>query len=209
MSVSSDPDNYGKITVRVLPTDTLTQGPQQAQDTMISSDQVARDQTLWKETTDLRNGNLLTLPVGGGEILYVEPIYSKRKGQESAFPKLLRVLVSYKGQVGYAATVSEALAQVGIDPRAAQDLDEVQDIEKVKQETSKNQEDENQQQAAEVPTPTTATPNEAEAVKGINDALNKVKEARNGSHEDYGKALDELDRAVEEYQKTQQSQQQE
>jgi len=43
----------------------------------------------------------------------------------------------------------------------------------------------------------------------INDALNKVKEARNGSHEDYGKALDELDRAVEEYQKTQQSQQQE
>ena len=210
MSVSSDPDNYGKITVRVLPTDTLTQGPQQAQDTMISSDQVARDQTLWKETTDLRNGNLLTLPVGGGEILYVEPIYSKRKGQESAFPKLLRVLVSYKGQVGYAATVSEALAQVGIDPRAAQDLDEVQDIEKVKQETSKNQDDNNsQQQAAEVPTPNTATPNEAEAVKGINDALNKVKEARNGSHEDYGKALDELDRAVEEYQKTQQSQQQE
>ena len=46
-------------------------------------------------------------------------------------------------------------------------------------------------------------------MKGINDALNKVKEARNGSHEDYGKALDELDRAVEEYQKTQQSQQQE
>jgi len=44
-----------------------------------------------------------------------------------------------------------------------------------------------------VPTPTTATPNEAEAVKGINDALNKVKEARNGTHEDYGKALDELE----------------
>ncbi|MHD0149509.1 hypothetical protein ACQX5E_02795, partial [Corynebacterium diphtheriae] len=32
--------NYGKITVRVLPTDTLTQGPKQAQDTMMSSDQI-------------------------------------------------------------------------------------------------------------------------------------------------------------------------
>ncbi len=31
MAVSSDPENYGKITVRVLPTDTQTQGPKQAQ----------------------------------------------------------------------------------------------------------------------------------------------------------------------------------
>ncbi len=30
---------------------------------------------------------------------------SQRKDQESAFPKLLRVLVSYKGRVGYAPTI--------------------------------------------------------------------------------------------------------
>src|SRR5699024_11498524 len=54
---------------------------------------------------------LLALPVGGGEILYLEPIYSQRKDQESAFPKLLRVLVSYKGRVGYAPTVDAALEQ--------------------------------------------------------------------------------------------------
>ncbi|TRM14129.1 membrane protein, partial [Corynebacterium silvaticum] len=121
MSVSSDPDNYGKITVRVLPTDTLTQGPKQAQDTMMSSDQIASDRTLWKDTNDLFNGNLLTLPVGDGDILYVEPLYSQRKNQASAFPKLLRVLVSYQGKVGYAPTIAEALSQVGIDPKEAQD----------------------------------------------------------------------------------------
>ncbi len=115
MTVTSDPENYGQITVRVLPTNTQTQGPKQAQDTMMSSDQIARDRTLWEGTNTLHNGNLLTLPVGGGEILYVEPIYSQRKDQESAFPKLLRVLVSYDGQVGYAPTIAEALQQVGID----------------------------------------------------------------------------------------------
>src|SRR5699024_1585734 len=65
--------------------------------------------------------------VGGGEILYVEPIYSQRRDQESAFPKLLRMLVFYKGQVGYAPTIAEALSQVGIDPAAAQDIEVVEE----------------------------------------------------------------------------------
>lgn len=72
MTASSDPDSYGEITVRVLPTNTQTQGPKQAQDAMMSSDQVARDMTLWRGSNDLHNGNLLALPVGGGEILYME-----------------------------------------------------------------------------------------------------------------------------------------
>lgn len=100
MAVSSDPDTYGDITVRVLPTNTQTQGPKQAQDAMMSSDQVARDRTLWEGTNDLHNGNLLALPVGGGEILYLEPIYSQRKDQASAFPKLLRVARVLQGPRG-------------------------------------------------------------------------------------------------------------
>ncbi len=205
MSASSDPDTYGKITVRVLPTNTQTQGPQQAQDTMMASDQVARDQALWKETTDLKNGNLLTLPVGGGEILYVEPIYAKRKGQESAFPKLLRVLVSYKGQVGYAPTVSEALSQVGIDPRAAQDIEEVDgsntDTSTTPDSgTTDSPSTSTPQTTSALPTPSNAAPNEAQAIDAINKALDDVRSAREGTHEEYGRALDDLDKAIEEYQ---------
>lgn len=205
MAVSSDPDTYGDITVRVLPTNTQTQGPKQAQDAMMSSDQVARDRTLWEGSNDLKNGNLLALPVGGGEILYLEPIYSQRKGQESAFPKLLRVLVSYKGRVGYAPTIGEALEQVGIDPKAAQDITEIEgdsgkqtekDDEEANAADKKGEEKDSESSA---PASAPKASDEGEAIDAINKALDGVDKAKNGSFEDYGKALDELDKAVEDY----------
>nr|WP_115685126.1 UPF0182 family protein [Corynebacterium senegalense] len=189
MSVSSDPDNYGKITVRVLPTNTQTQGPKQAQDALMSSDQVARDRTLWQGSNDLKNGNLLTLPVGGGDILYVEPIYSQRKDQASAFPKLLRVLVFYRGQVGYAPTVSQALSQVGINSDAAQDI-------QVANEGGGDT-------PAEQPATPAASGNRDDALKQIDDALRNLEGARDGSFEEYGRALDGLDKAVEAYKNSQ------
>ncbi|MFR9838482.1 UPF0182 family protein [Corynebacterium striatum] len=205
MAVSSDPENYGKITVKVLPTDTQTQGPKQAQDAMMSSDQVARDRTLWEGSNDLTNGNLLALPVGDGEILYLEPIYSQRKDQESAFPKLLRVLVSYKGRVGYAPTIGEALDQVGIDPKAAQDITEIDGdgTEKNSPSDSKDDKKSGEDGKASAPASAPAASNEAEAIDEINTALDNVEKARNGSFEEYGKALDELDKAVESYKQLQ------
>ena len=203
MAVSSDPENYGDITVRVLPTNTQTQGPKQAQDAMMSSDQVARDRTLWEGTNDLHNGNLLALPVGGGEILYLEPIYSQRKDQASAFPKLLRVLVSYKGRVGYAPTIGDALEQVGIDAKAAQNIEEVdgdsEDKDGAKDEKSK---DEPKDDKPSAPASAPSSSDQAGAIDDINKALKGLEDARDGSFEEYGRALDELDKAVEAYQST-------
>lgn len=207
MAVSSDPDTYGDITVRVLPTNTQTQGPKQAQDAMMSSDQVARDRTLWEGTNDLHNGNLLALPVGGGEILYLEPIYSQRKDQASAFPKLLRVLVSYKGRVGYAPTIGDALEQVGIDAKSAQDIEEIEgdsgDDDADKDASSADKKDE-KKESSEESTPASAprSSDEAGAIEDINKALKGLEDARDGSFEEYGRALDELDKAVESYQKS-------
>lgn len=207
MAVSSDPDTYGDITVRVLPTNTQTQGPKQAQDAMMSSDQVARDRTLWEGTNDLHNGNLLALPVGGGEILYLEPIYSQRKDQASAFPKLLRVLVSYKGRVGYAPTIGDALEQVGIDAKSAQDIEEIEgdsgDGDADKDASSADKKDEKKESAEEsAPASAPRSSDEAGAIEDINKALKGLEDARNGSFEEYGRALDELDKAVESYQKS-------
>lgn len=199
MTVSSDPDNYGQITMRVLPTNTQTAGPKQAQDALMSSDQVARDRTLWEGTNDLKNGNLLTLPVGGGEILYVEPIYSQRKDQESAFPKLLRVLVFYRGQVGYAPTISQALRQVGINSDAAQDIEVVDE-----KGASTTPAEDTEAQAEQPATPAApAAGNQEEALQNINDALRNLESARDGSFEEYGRALDALDNAVKGYQNLQ------
>lgn len=122
ISADSDPDSYGKITVLQLPTDTLTQGPQQIQNSMISDTRVASERTLLERSNRIQYGNLLTLPIADGGILYVEPLYTERiptTSNSSTFPQLSRVLVSLREprtgggvRVGYAPTLAEALDQV-------------------------------------------------------------------------------------------------
>lgn len=124
MTVSSDPGSYGQITMKVLPTDRQSGvGPQQAQDNMNNYGAVLGDRKQLEGTTKVTYGNLLTLPVGGGGILYVQPLYTQTNNG-GGIPKLHRVLMYYNAaagnpKVGYAATVAEALAQVGISPEDA------------------------------------------------------------------------------------------
>ena len=201
MTVDSDAtsENYGKISVRVLPTGTQTPGPKQAQDTMMSSDEIARERSLLEGSNTLTNGNLLTLPVGDGQILYVEPVYSRRQGQESAFPKLLRVLVSYNGQVGYAPTIAEALDQVGIDPKNAIDLEEADGsvVNGGGSGSSQGSEGSSSNGDSNGATSGTTGGNATSAQERVREAMDKVKKARTeGTFEEFGKALDELDKAV-------------
>ncbi|MFC5066064.1 UPF0182 family protein [Actinomycetospora atypica] len=112
LSVSSDPGTYGQMTLLQLPADTQTRGPQQVQTQFLSSPQVSSELNLLRQQgTQVLYGNLLTLPVAGG-LLYVEPVYIERSNQESSFPQLSRVLVSFGGRIGYAPTLAEALTQV-------------------------------------------------------------------------------------------------
>ena len=122
ISAHSDPENYGKLTVLRLPTATLTQGPQQIQNSMISDTRVASERTLLERSNRIHYGNLLTLPIADGGVLYVEPLYTERIStapNSSTFPQLSRVLVSMREpgatggvRVGYAPTLAEALDQV-------------------------------------------------------------------------------------------------
>ena len=108
VSASSDPANYGKITVLELPAETQTLGPQQVQAQFLGSPQVSQELNLLRQNqTTIEYGNLLTLPVAGG-LLYVEPVYIERAGQSASYPVLARVLVSYNGRVGYSADLAEA-----------------------------------------------------------------------------------------------------
>ncbi|HZZ46610.1 MAG TPA: UPF0182 family protein [Pseudonocardia sp.] len=113
MSVSSDPSNYGKITVLRLPGDSQTPGPQQAQTRFVSLPEVSQNiNTLKLSQTTIDYGNLLTLPVAGG-LLYMEPIYIERASQDqSSFPQLAKVLVSFGDRIGFSSRLDEALNQV-------------------------------------------------------------------------------------------------
>jgi len=127
ITVGADPEGYGKLTVKTTPTDSQTVGPRQAQEAMKNA--VARETTLVQGSVNITFGNLLTLPVGGNGVLYVQPLYTESKAGDSAMPKVFRMLTYYKspvdGQVriGAAPTIGDALKQVGIDPGAATEPD--------------------------------------------------------------------------------------
>ncbi len=108
VSVSSDPETYGRFTVLEIPSNTVIPGPNQVQRNFTSTAEVARDLTLFDTGgSRVRFGNLLTLPVGGG-LLYVEPLYVQGEGQGSQ-PLLRRVLVAFGGRVAYEPTLGAAL----------------------------------------------------------------------------------------------------
>ncbi|MDJ0395236.1 UPF0182 family protein [Rhodococcus sp. G-MC3] len=204
ISVRSDPDNYGKFTVLQLPTDTQTQGPQQAQTSMVSDARVASDRTLLEQSNEFQYGNLLTLPIADGGILYVEPLYTSRKNAAtSTFPQLTKVLVSYREpgadggvRVGYAPRLSEALDQVfgpGTGTAATAPGGDAADPQPTETPTT----------GGTVTVPPATTPNQPTAaeVQRLNSALADVRTAQSsGDLSRLGAAFNALQQAIDAYQ---------
>ncbi|MEV1295679.1 UPF0182 family protein [Pseudonocardia sp. NPDC049635] len=198
VSAASDPENYGEITVLQLPNETQTLGPQQVQAQFLGSPEVSQELNLLRQNqTTIDYGNLLTLPVAGG-LLYVEPVYIERAGQDSSYPQLARVLVSYGGRVGYNASLSAALDEVfgagagdaagGAAPTTGE------------QPSQQEPPDPNGAEAPVAP-PAAPTGAQAAAAQEIRDALNDLRAAQQaGDFARQGEALAELDRAVEAFQ---------
>ena len=99
---------YGKLTLLSLPRDTVVPGPGQVQAMFNADADVARVINLLRQgSTSVLNGNLLTLPVGGG-LLYVQPVYVKSTG-ETSFPLLKKVLVAFGDKIAFEDTLPAAL----------------------------------------------------------------------------------------------------
>ncbi len=112
-------ESYGQLRLLQIPPETQVPGPGQAQNKFNSDPTVSQALNLLRQgASDVLNGNLLTLPVGGG-ILYVQPVYLKSTG-ETSYPTLQRVLVAFGDKVGFAPTLDAALKQLfGGDSGAA------------------------------------------------------------------------------------------
>ena len=80
-------------------------------DTAVSTElgQIGRD-----NQNRIRWGNLLTLPIGNGGLLYVAPIYASPGASDAAssYPRLIRVAMMYNDKVGYGPTVRDALDEI-------------------------------------------------------------------------------------------------
>lgn len=193
LSVSSDPDTYGQMTLLRLPDNTTTQGPQLVQSALVSSPAVSEQIGLLSRNgqSTVDYGNLLTLPVAGG-LLFVEPVYIERANQEVSYPQLARVLVSYQGRVGFDATLAGALNQVlpgagavvpnvpGQQPQAPTEAGTP---------------------AVPAAPPGTSNPQVATAAGAIQQAITDLRAAnQTGDFAAQGQALAELDAAVKQFQ---------
>jgi uncharacterized membrane protein (UPF0182 family) len=112
-------DGYGQIRLLELPRSSVVNGPGQVQNDFNANPTVSQALNLLRQgDSEVLNGNLLTLPIGGG-LLYVQPVYVQSAG-ETSYPLLRKVLVSFGDQIGFADTLDEALDQVfGGDSGAA------------------------------------------------------------------------------------------
>jgi uncharacterized membrane protein (UPF0182 family) len=99
---------YGKLRLLQLPSSDTIPGPGQMQNAFDSDPTVSQDLNLLRQgKSEVINGNLLTLPVGGG-LLYVQPVYVRSSG-ETSYPLLQKVLVAFGDKIEFEDTLDQAL----------------------------------------------------------------------------------------------------
>jgi uncharacterized membrane protein (UPF0182 family) len=194
MAVNSDPgEDYGKIQVLQLPSNTTIPGPQQVQNNFESDPIVSSQLSLLRRGgSEVELGNLLSLPFNDG-LLYIEPVYIRAAAE--GYPLLRKVLAGYGANVALEDNLADALAKVlntnpdaipetipNIDLGGGSDLPETTDPDN-----------------PDVPTPTPTDPIEQLAA-ALADAQTAFADGEaalaNGDFAAYGEAQDRLVAAI-------------
>ena len=214
-------DSFGDMTLLVLPASNPVNGPGQVQATFNAEPNVSQALNLLKSgNSEVKNGNLLTLPVGGG-LLYVQPVFlqSSQAGGGTQYPLLQMVLVSFGEKIGFAPTLDEALDLVfGGDSGASAGDAEVTDsdapsgtadtetgegtVDEGEDEGQAEEEGEGEQQSPPPATTGSAQERLDQALEDMDAAVNEAESAmESGDWAGYGEAQqrvsDALNRALE------------
>jgi uncharacterized membrane protein (UPF0182 family) len=221
ISASSDPATYGKITVLTIPGQ--VNGPKLANNAITTDTAVSQDLgVIGRDNQNrIRWGNLLTLPVADGALLYVEPVYASPGASDAAssYPRLIRVAMMYKDRVGYGPTVRDALTELfgpGADatatgPAPAESPNGQRPAAAPPTDGQPAAPPANQAgRAPQVPTPAAVPPGpdgavqlsaaKAAALQEVNSALDELRQAQqSGNFTEFGTALQRLDDAMENY----------
>ncbi len=204
--------DYGQLRLLELPRGSTIPGPGQVQNNFDSDSDIATTIGLLKSKATVVNGNLLTLPVGGG-LLYVQPVYVQAQ-TGTKFPLLRKVLVSFGDEVQLADTLDEALDLVfggdsGVDAGDAEIKDDEIPIDPPTGEPSGEPTDQPTTEPTDKPTtePTTdpTTPVAPGVEIGLDQALKDAQAAmqdsdkalRAGDFAAYGEAQKRLNLAIE------------
>ena len=198
-------ENYGKLRLLELPRSSSVPGPGQAQNNFNSDTAVSNELNILRQgASEVINGNLLTLPVGGG-MLYVQPVYVQSSG-DAAYPTLRKVLVGFGEKVGYAPTLDGALDQVfGGKSGATTDSGAgVSDKDATAAQGSGSDSKDGGDKASASPSPS-ASASDPQRSASLQEALDKANTAmkdsdqarKDGDWAKYGEAQDRLQKAIE------------
>lgn len=101
-------EGYGTLRMLRLPQAPTVPGPGQVQNIFNSDPGVSAQLNILRQgQSEVINGNLLTVPVGGG-LLYVQPVYVQSAG-ETSYPLLQKVLIAFGDQIAFEDTLDQAL----------------------------------------------------------------------------------------------------
>jgi uncharacterized membrane protein (UPF0182 family) len=213
ISASSDPATYGKITVLTIPGQ--VNGPKLANNAITTDTAVSQDLgVIGRDNQNrIKWGNLLTLPVAQGGLLYVEPVYASPGSSDAAssYPRLIRVAMMYNDKIGYGPTVSDALTGL-FGPGAGATAAGIAPTEAGAPASSPPAASPPADgapppaAAAVPPSPNgavTLSPAKAAALKDVEAALGAARDAqKSGDFAAYGSALQRLDDAITKYDNT-------
>lgn len=203
-------DRYGKLRLLSLPRETIIPGPGQVQNNFNADSEVSQLLNILRQgSTRVLNGNLLTLPVGGG-FLYVQPVYIESTG-ETSFPLLQKVLVSFGDRIAFEDTLDEALDELfGGDSGASAGDSVVSDADGEVPPDDSGEESADDQEPVEDPDQSTEEPSEEPtggevASPDLDDALERAEQAiqdkqeafANGDWTAFGEADDRLNEAIQ------------
>ncbi|MFT4229128.1 MAG: UPF0182 family protein [Microbacterium sp.] len=104
-------EDYGKLRMLVIDSATTVPGPGQVQNMFDANPEVSSFSNLLNQNQSrVLNGNLLTLPVGGG-LLYVQPVFVQSSGA-TQLPVLQKILVAFGTKVAFEDTLTAALDEL-------------------------------------------------------------------------------------------------
>lgn len=215
ISASSDRDTYGKITVLTIPGQ--VNGPKLANNAITTDPAVSQDLgVIGRDNQNrIKWGNLLTLPVGQGGLLYVEPVYASPGASDAAssYPRLIRVAMMYNDKIGYGPTVGDALTGL-FGPGAGATATGIQPTEAGAPVSPPANTPPGPAAGPGPPPPTAAvppppdasaalSPAKAAALQEIQAAIGAARDAqKKGDFAGYGSALQRLDEAITKFNNT-------
>jgi uncharacterized protein len=121
MIAKSDPDQYGKLEVFVMPRDRQVDGPAIVNARMNQQPEVSEQITLLSRAgSEVLLGNLVIVPVEQS-LIYIRPLYVQATGA-NAVPELKKVIVAYGGRIVMANRLQDALVAIfGTAPETLED----------------------------------------------------------------------------------------